>query len=237
MASSNAGVQYTLTFLNNSTLSADFCLFQQDPDLGVSDALPLAWFTKYVLSGQGQQAVFYWSINYSFVWGQTGQLIPGVTFNASQILPADLSTSNQVTLNQVSGAYEFIDQTAGSRNGELYITENGTIQLDTVSVGIGMSGSGTFAVQGEPNMNLVFTPHPQYWCAFGTFTPGEVLDVEEITNTAQISYPPNTYAMYAILNQDNTWTISTTQNVNEILIRERKKDPKVHLKDIDFSKY
>jgi hypothetical protein len=70
-----------------------------------------------------------------------------------------------------------------------------------------MSGSGTFVVPASPNLNLVFTPHPKYWVTAGTFATGEVLDSEQLTNTAAVEFPPGVYAMVATLQLDNTWTV------------------------------
>lgn len=75
-------------------------------------------------------------------------------------------------------------------------------------VGIGMSGSPTFVVNAQPNMNLTFTPHPEYWIAFGNFNAGEVIDVQAISNAAKIDFPPGIVAMNVTLNQDNTWEIT-----------------------------
>lgn len=62
-----------------------------------------------------------------------------------------------------------------------------------------MSGFGTSAVQAQPNMNLIFTPHPQYWIAFGSYSPGEVLDISHMNYPAQVVFPPSTYSMRAPL--------------------------------------
>lgn len=197
---------YSLTFINNSNIEGDACVYQQDPDLGVENVQSLAWFTQ--AAAPTTTLEFDWSIDYSFVWSQTGNLVPGVVFTASQTWPADLSSTNQVTFTNDSGAFTFENQTKGAEEGSLYITEDSTIPVDVASVGIGMSGFGTFAVDAEPNYNLVFTPHPEYWITFGTYTQGEVMNISESTNSAQIEFPENVYAMTATLNADNTWTIS-----------------------------
>jgi hypothetical protein len=200
-----AGQTYTLNFLNNSSNAGDVCVYQTDPDIGVPNVMSLAWFSEF--NHPTTQVQFQWQIDYSFVWGQTGQLLPGVLFSASQAWPADLQNTNQVTLTY-ERAYTFANQTFGPHDGTLYITEDRTLPLKDASVGIGMSGAGTFVVQAEPNLNLLFTPHPRYWITFGDFTPGEVLDTESITNVAEIVFPPNIFTMSAVLNKDNTWTVT-----------------------------
>lgn len=206
------GVDYTLVFQNNSANAWNACIYQTDPDLANFEVQSLAWLTK--AAAPTTQVKFEWTIEYSFVWDETGILKPGVIFDASQLWPADLSTTNAVTLthavNPQSEYYTFTDQTAGPNQGSLYITTDNTVPLNMASVGIGMSNAGTFAVQAQPNLNLIFTPHPTYWITFGSFVQGEVLDETEITNVAQIAFPPSVYTMYATLNLDNTWTVGTS---------------------------
>jgi hypothetical protein len=72
-----------------------------------------------------------------------------------------------------------------------------------------MSNAGTFAVQAQPNTNLVFTPHPDYWLTVGTFRQGQVLDVEQITNEAAVPFDA-TFSMQAVLDSQNNWTITSS---------------------------
>jgi rhizosphere induced protein len=204
------GVNYNLVFKNNSTNAWDACVYQTDPDLANFEVQSLAWFTKAAASTTTVK--FQWQIDYSFTWDETGILQPGVVFDASQLWPADLSTKNAITLTHentpVSEYYTFAGQTAGPNEGSLYVYTDSSIPSNVASVGIGMSNAGTFAVQAQPNLNLIFTPHPTYWITFGSFEQGEVLDITEITNSAEIVFPPGVTTMYATLNPNNTWTIS-----------------------------
>lgn len=220
-------VNYTLLFKNNSTNAGSVIVFQQDPAIGIPNVFPLAWFSKYTFPTT--TAVFTWQINFNFVWEQTGELVPGVIFSASQDPGADLSTSNEITLtyDPVNLAYDFIDQGPGPRQGSLYINQTGDVPLKQASVGIGMSGAGTFVVQAQPHLQLTFTPHPRYYVAFGTFTQGEVLDIQSLTNIAEVDFPSGVYSMTAVLNADNTWTIATTQSVNAAIATTRRNLPQL----------
>jgi len=149
-----------------------------------------------------------------------------VLYFASQVWPAHLSRTNQVTFDQVNGVYSFSNQAAGPSPGSLTVVEGSGVGLDQASVGIGMSGSGTYAVQAQPNLQLTFTPHPVYWITFGNFTQGEVLDIQSLTNPAQINYPAGNYAMVATLNQDNTWTITTASDHNKSRLERRRQQRK-----------
>lgn len=181
-------------------------LFQKVPDMQAGNVLSVAWITKF--THPASVASFIWSLNYNFVWSETGYLSPGILFASSQILPADLNETNYVELTYSNGAYNFRNQKASGVSGNLQITQDNTIPLKQAMVGIGMSGSPTFVVNAQPNMNLTFTPHPEYWIAFGNFNAGEVIDVQAISNAAKIDFPPGIVAMNVTLNQDNTWEIT-----------------------------
>jgi hypothetical protein len=218
---SPADTTYILTVVNNSTDFVDMCVYQNDPDIGVPNILSLAWFAKP--AEPTTTVVFKWTIAYSFVWSETGTLIPGVEFAASQSWPADPSAigvsdpktaGNQIglTYDQVGQAYTFDSvPTKGAQRGTLYINEDATIPLNQASVGIGMSGSGTYAVQAQPNETLTFSPHPVYYLAAGTFKQGIALDTGSINNPVQIQFPVGVFAMTAVLQQDNTWSVFPTK--------------------------
>jgi rhizosphere induced protein len=205
------GPLYGLTVINNSSQIGSACLYQanhrslyQASGEGGWSAYSLAWFARGLYPNTRLR--FDWRVDYCFVWGETGQLRPGVNFFAGQTPPAELSTMNLITLDY-DGAFHFKDQMDGPQMG-LFIRASHNIPLDQGAVGIGMSGQGTMVIQAQPNMTYTFTPRPQYRIAFGNFRQGDVLDVEDIDNSAQIEFPPGIYQMAATLNPDNTWTIS-----------------------------
>ena len=214
------GMRYTVIFQNNSSNRGDACLFQKDPGGGYPGVMSLAWFTRPAAPTTRIQ--FAWELAYDFAWSQTGRLAPGVVFSASQVWPADPATQNQVTFTKEGGFYTFKDLTQGPQPGSLTIRQDSTIPMGMASVGIGMSGAATFAVQAQPYMNVMFTPHPEYWIAFGNYMTGEVLDTQSMFNAAKITFPPNIYTMVATLNQDNTWTITPLDTLNAELLKGSK---------------
>lgn len=195
---------YTVIFKNNSVNFGSVCLYQSDPTL-TTDVMSLAWLTKPAHPTTTVELT--WNIDYSFVWSETGELIPGVVFKAYQTWAADLRDNNKVRFSYKNGAFTFEGLGRGN-SGELLIEGDYTLPLNQASVGIGMSGAGTFVSQAQPNINFFYQPHPKYWITFGTFEQGEVLDTTKITNKAEIIFPANIYTMVATLNQDNTWTIA-----------------------------
>jgi hypothetical protein len=215
-----AGVTYSLIFQNQSTNQGSGCVYQEDPNLGLPNVLSLAWFSK--VAAPNTNITFSWTIDYSFVWAETGLLIPGVMFMAGQTFPADLSTTNSITLSNLGGAYQFQNQGPGPGAGSLYIREDNTVPLKMASVGIGMSGAGTFVVQAQPNYNLIFTPHPKYYITFGSFAKGQVMDTTSVTNKAEIAFPPNVTSMTAILQADNSWKVAPTSSMNARYVSARQ---------------
>jgi hypothetical protein len=207
MSETNMPVKHKINFINNSTNEGSMMIFQQDENIGIEGVMSLAWLAKYAYPST--TVYFEWTNEYNFVWSETGELKSGVNFYASQTPTCDLSTSNSIGLTY-NRAFDFVNQTAGIPSGSLYIKQDGTIPLGTASVGIGMAGAATFVVQAQPNMNLTFTPHPEYWIAFGNYKTGEALNIQEMTNAANVVFPPGIFEMTAMLNPDNSWTIEPT---------------------------
>ncbi|WP_338813071.1 hypothetical protein V9L05_17180 [Bernardetia sp. Wsw4-3y2] len=210
--------QYSIIVINNSTNTTDFCVYQKNSDKNLES---LAWLTKR--AHPDTRLVFKWQDTYCFFWSETGTLSSGTICVASQICPAELSTSNQIRLEYTDGAYQFMDQQKGSTNQYFYVIQDDSIPANKVSVGIGMSEIGTFIRQGQPNLTYDFLPEHEYWITFGNYTEGQVLDTNTINNAIQIIFPTNVYSMTVILEKDNTWKTETTSIVNEKFLAARKR--------------
>lgn len=199
-------IQYSLTIINNSPQSGDFCLYQVDSNIKDPYVMSLAWFSKRAHPTTTLQ--YTWAIEYSFVWAQTGELKPGIIFKPSQNVNGGTIQDNAITLTKESEAYHFIDLTTDKNyEGLLHINCDNTISTEQASVGIGMSGSPTFVRQAQPNMGFNFSPEIEYRLTFGYYEQGEVLNINQISHFAVIEFPSGIYDMTAILNADNTWTI------------------------------
>lgn len=212
------GTQYTLTFVNSSTLSRSFICFQEDPAIGVPDVMSLAWYTKF--THPGTTTDFEWFMNYSLIWSEQGNLKPGVKFTASDIVDADpkgIEHPNKISLQYVDDGFKFANPSNQGSKGSLTIDTEAGFPAGKASIGIGMSGSGTFAVPAIPQDHTIFTPHPQYWVAFGNYKKGTVLDITQISNKKQVIFPTNVFAMTAIYNDSGDWDIRPTSEVNAII--------------------
>lgn len=200
--------QLQLILVNNSPNPGNIVVYQQLGSQPSSN--PLAWFSKYVYPNT--QVSFSWDpTDYDFVWAGTGKITSGVVFDASQVVPAKLGTSNQITLSydSVNHVFFFNHQTAGQQPNVFTILEDGSLPADAAAVGIGMAGRATFAVQAMPNMTAEFSPiGATYWVTFGTIQQGEFFTVESFVNPVQVVFPVNVNSMTVTLNADNTWTVT-----------------------------
>lgn len=195
------GQQYRLTIENQSTMSGDICVFQATPDLNVPGVLTLAWLAKR--AHPGTTVAFTWSVDYNFVWSEQVVLKSGVKIVAAQVIDADLSDGNQVTFDH-DGAYQFSEPTHGPQSGSLYIMQGPNVPPHGATVGIGMSGHGTFVVPSQPNVEVYFTPHPKYYVVFGDYEQGEVIDVSQMSQTVEAEFNGTT-SVTLTLNAQNLW--------------------------------
>jgi hypothetical protein len=70
-------------------------------------AMALAWLTAP--AWPGTTVSFTWSLDYSFVWSNTGALQPGDTFTAQETVPADPDNlnANQILFDYGDGSFHF----------------------------------------------------------------------------------------------------------------------------------
>jgi hypothetical protein len=200
--------QYSLTCINGSNLSGSFAVFQKPLPLTTpGNVFSLAWLAKPVHSGS--QVTFTWTVDYNFVWSETGILQPGVNFQASEVIPADPEGQNLVQLAiDDYGATYFSKQDSSGAAGSLTIKQVNSVVPNRTSVGVGMSGAGTFVVQASPNMTTVFTPHPNYWVLFGNYQPGDVMDIEDLSGAQEITFGGSLTSRTAALDLSNLISVS-----------------------------
>lgn len=204
------GTPYTLTIINDSEIDDENAIvFQQDPNLP-SDVQSLAWLSK--MCHAGTNVTFNWSIQYNFVWGQTGTLKPGINYDAGQVIDADINGLNTVSLSYVDGGFEFGTPTADpSINGSLLINEDASVpgsgSEDQGSVGIGMFGAGTFVVPTQAVTGVQFKPTPTYWIAFGSYQAGTVVDESILTCPQVLPFPDGQTDAKATFD-GKSWTIT-----------------------------
>jgi rhizosphere induced protein len=217
---------YSLIFLNETPRGGSLGVFQPYPDIFNPTLVPVCWLAH--TADPGYRVTFEWSLDYQFVWGYIGSLVPGVFFVAAQRVQADVDAGDGVILEFHDGVYEFVADAAGPVPGRL------TIQVDSmgpesVAVGIGMAGHATGVAAAYANLELELEPHAQYWIALGDYAQGEVVDLNTITNLCEVLFPPGVFSMTAILNADHSWTVKPTADVTTSLSEARGGDPNAHM--------
>lgn len=200
--------QYQLTLKNNSAMNWTFYVYQQVPNQASSNVFSLAWFASPYTMAKDTQITFYWDIQYGFVWGDCGEVMPGVTFNASGGFPADLISSNTTVFSDYNNTPTLSMPTSGHPSGSLVISDAANVPNNVFTVGISMSGAGTFVTPAGPNLTHTFTPTPTYWIAAGTDVKvGTILDITTVNQNIEVQFPVNTYALTYTLGQDNKWVV------------------------------
>lgn len=193
-----------LVFRNESTMKGHVCIFQSHPDVDELALLTLAWLSKPAFPTT--EVTFEWEETYSMIWSESGCLEAGATFTARQVWEADLRNANQVTLTYQQQAFTFRDQAAGPREGSLFVTMDRTIPLGRASVGFGMAGKAICATPALPNADVMFTPKPRYWVAFGRYKQGQVMDLSVMTKLVEVDFH-DTSAKAVTLTRDNMWKV------------------------------
>ncbi|MDR1548949.1 MAG: hypothetical protein LBT06_10235 [Hungatella sp.] len=206
---------YELIVKNNSTLAGDICVYTTCPDAKQVrlNLKSLAWFKK--AANPGTSVDFQWALDYGFAWSQTGELVEGVRFVASQIQPADPSDENKnvAFFNKENDAYIFGDvkRAKPSAWGTLGITASGNIPNKDASIGISIGGKAALVTSATPNYEFTFIPKVKYWVAFGSFKEGEVLDLNAMTSEVfEVDYPFDQFSRTVVLGMDNKWRLEST---------------------------
>ncbi len=197
---------YSLTMVNRSGGNWTFYVYQKLPQ-PQPNIFSLAWFASPFVIVDGSLIKFEWEINYNFVWSATGSVRPGVQFEASGVEDCD-PNGNNTTEFSVNPGPHLTTPVRGQPSGSLVIKDAPIVPNQTYSVGIGMSGQGTYVVQAGANLSHIFSPTPTYWIAAGqNVKVGQVLNIDTITQTAEVKFPVNEFRKVATLHEDNTWSL------------------------------
>lgn len=207
-----AGQPYSIAINNQSAIDdQNAIVFQKSPALP-SDVYTLAWLTKKCHSGTWIN--FDWTVEFNFVWGQNGTLKPGVNYQAGEVIDADLTDHNKVSLTYDGGFKFGPTSRSAAAAGSLIIHQGldipGNGDPEQGSVGIGMSGAGTFVVPTNPNGDgggTGFGITPSYWVAFGSHTPGTVVTEDILNFPQELAFPVGKFNAKCVLNAGG-WSVS-----------------------------
>lgn len=206
-----AGQAYGISIQNNSSIDdKNAIVFQQSPGLP-AEGFSLAWLTK--MCHKGTSVHFDWTVDYNFVWGQNGTLKPGTDYMAGQAIDADLTANNKVALLYYDGGYKFGPVSQSAATGSLIVTQSldipGYDNPEQGSVGIGMSGRGTFVVPTQPNGDgggTQFSITPVYWVGFGSHAPGIVVTEDILDFPHELTFPVGSFNAVCVLDSGG-WNV------------------------------
>ncbi|MFT4928068.1 MAG: hypothetical protein ACI8WB_004183 [Phenylobacterium sp.] len=217
-AEENAEIQkYTLKCTNNSTADWTFYVYQKMPNQA-KEIFSLAWFaspSKIALGGSHIQ--FDWTIDYSFVWGRSGIVIPGVDFSAGGEVPCTPSGDNLTTFGVEDGTPRLSPAVSGGEADILTVKVASNVPNQTYSAGIGMSGQGAFAQQALQNTTQLYTLEPKYYIAAASSMQSGAVLAQTINDAKEVKFPSGVYDLYASIGEDNQWTISREPITSEHL--------------------
>jgi hypothetical protein len=190
--------KYTVIVQNKSGKDGFALLFAQQ------SAYPV-WQSKFTYNDVN--SVFEWQENFGFVWQQYG-----AKNNSQQILPTDLKTNNEITLDYDAQhqAFRFKDQKQGNPPGTLIINQSSTIPSGTVRIGLAIAGYPAAMQDSHPNSTLTIVQCSKYYVAFDVEEQTGVVNVNKTSKLALLKFPPNIYSLTATINEDFTWTVNNT---------------------------
>lgn len=207
---------YSLTVINNSELDRPtFAVFASLPSSSSYDTLDLAWLTQPI--NGGNQYVFTWDLTWGFSWSAQGTTA-GYQWAGSGTLPANPNSASECAAElSYNGDYQ-LNPTIGTPNGDtLWINDAPTVPIPSKqpsSVACTLGGSPACATEAGPNLYQTFTLHPTYYIDAGDYVKGQMVDGTSVSAYQKLAYTGGNTALTAILNQDNTWTVQATSNVD-----------------------
>lgn len=207
---------YSLTVINDSELeSPTFALFATLPATSDFATLNLAWLTQQI--NATNKYVFTWDITWGFAWAAQGTSA-GYQWAGSGTLPADPNSSTESKAEfSYNGDFQLTPATSTPTGDTLWIVDSPTVPLPSKqpsSVAVTLGGSPASATNAGPNLFQTYTLHPTYYIDAGNYVKGQMVDGDSVTSFQELSYTGGNTALTATLNQDNTWTVGNSAEVN-----------------------
>jgi len=196
--------EYRLTCVNNSNLHGNFALYQVPPQAPTPTRLTsVAWLARP--AAPGTQVRFSWSTEVGFIWGERGTFGGRSAFTAYQYVAADPDRENVIDFTADSfGAPVLQNLRTGGAQGTLSIRQlSGTFDFP-IHLGIAVGKSPVYTVDFNPNVLSTFTPlRHRCWVVFGSYSVGETIDVEALTNTQVVDFSPTAPSQRVVLTPEN----------------------------------
>lgn len=222
---------YTLKVKNNSSNATSFCVFMALPEEQAQNSsfYTLAWMVKY--AEPNTMIRFSWSDIFNVIWSQPGRhLQSGVICDVRE--PNFLSLSRSIKINAAASQCLNINppekgcttlqynkkqptycfsKLEKSNNDQITINCDSEVPNSKTTsphiaagIGIGLSGSGLFLVNTQPNLAFMWPVPPfKFYLSFGSVKWGEIIDRESWLERAVLVSFNDTTECEAILNINN----------------------------------
>ncbi|TDQ66557.1 hypothetical protein ATL17_0555 [Maritalea mobilis] len=202
------GTQYTLNVNNQNSLLQTFVLFQKMPVTSKpsTDPISLAWIVGSAAGGSASnpsKSRFTWFIDYSINAGylqQEGSSASPRKFQTATQIPVKVDDTNLVNVSYdgtfPNGAPYFDGVPGNTTSGIIAANSDDKIptnaaassaQMD-LALGIAMNRKPAVSVQLLPNIDYVFTPHPEYYIMSAKYSEGDVIDIEETSHAYKVEF-------------------------------------------------
>jgi hypothetical protein len=205
---------HTIQIFNQSGVAKSYVLFMQPPQTGATQIFANAWVTFDSVTSGGFDSVTYDDSVYAY-WGTTSDtLAPGTVVSSGGVALVDLTKSDEVPFSgsQPTG-FGPVTQGQGPVGSFSIVSGADFSPASGFLFGWGKAATSPIPVPvattpALPNMVVTFTPSSQVFVAAYSSVSGQVIDVTEISNTAEVDFTgkPQTTAT-VIQGADGTFVV------------------------------
>lgn len=183
---------YTIKVFNQSQINKSYVVFMQPPTVspsgGSTPVYTNAWATFPNLTNGSWDSVQYSETTYAY-WSQPAQVLsPGTTLDYGGVMAVNPQTSDTVTFSNTDATgFSGVASPGGAQNGSFQIVSstdftpanNFVFGLASDNGGVIPAPVATFAA--APNEKYDVTPVVKFYVADGAYQPGQVIDVEDVS--------------------------------------------------------
>ncbi len=184
---------YTIKIFNQSQVTKSFVAFLQQPTVvssgGSTPVYTNAWATFENITNGAWDSVTYTENTYAY-WGQpAGRLDHGTVLDSGGVIGVDSSTNDTVTFTN-TGATGFtgVSSPGHAQNGSFQIvTSSDFTPISNFVFGLATDNGNAIpspvaTFNAAPNERYNITPVVKFYVADTACTPGEVIDMDAISN-------------------------------------------------------
>jgi len=198
---------YTLNVTNNNGATLTPFMYQNGIIVGDEGELVNAWMSPNTPLSKGQSGTFTWVVNWQVAIGRTQNLAKG---KYSYFTTANSDGSDNFDVSKGSGE-AVVTKSSENKNGQIVV--NCPIGFpEGYFISILMNEAPIATEYLHAGVKQVWTLHPNYQVAFGSFTVGDIVDISQITAPLNIPFPGIYTTANAVFGSDGMWNLSYPTN-------------------------